>query len=114
MEVVMNKLVIVASLLAATASSHAFAATHYRFCLGGGRAGLYYSAVFPADQATKTADTANAFNAFVKGKYGTIIHSECHSDGSQADAASSKKIMEDSDQQSKFPSKLIETGWNGK
>jgi hypothetical protein len=114
MEVVMNKLVIVASLLAATASSQALAATHYRFCFGGGRAGLYYSAVFPSDQGTKTADTAIAFNAFVKGKYGTVIHSECHSDGTQADAASSKKIMEDSDQQSKFPSKLIETGWNGK
>jgi hypothetical protein len=114
LEVVMNKLIIMASLLAATASSQALAATNYRFCFGGGRAGLYYSAVFPADQGTKTADTANAFNAFVKGKYGTMIHSECHSDGTQADAASDKKTREDSDQQSRFPSKLIETGWNGK
>ena len=74
----MNKLVIVASLLAASASSQALAApTHYTFCFGGGRAALYYSAVFPTDQGTKTADTANAFNAFVKGKYGTMIHSEC-------------------------------------
>jgi hypothetical protein len=113
-EVVMNKLVIVASLLVATASSQALAATNYRFCFGGGRAGLYYSAVFPADQGTKTADTANAFNAFVKGKYGTVIHSECHSAGTQAVAASDKKMREDGDQQSKFPSKLIETGWNGK
>ena len=111
----MNKLVIVASLLAASARSQALAApTHYTFCYGGGRAGLYYSAVFPTDQGTKTADSANAFNAFVKGKYGTMIHSECHSNGTQADAASDKKIREDSDQQSKFPSKLIETNWNGK
>ncbi len=114
MEVVMNKLVIVASLLAATASSQAFAATSYRFCFGGGRAGLYYSAVFPADQGTKTADNEKAFDAFVKGKYGTMIHSECHSDGTQAVAAADKKAREDNDQQSKFPSKLIETGWNGK
>ena len=110
----MNKLVIVASLLAVTASSQALADTSYRFCFGGGRAALYYSAVFPSDRAIKTADTAIAFNAFVKSKYGTMIHGECHSDRTQEDAVSDKKSREDVDQKSKFPSKIIETGWNGK
>jgi hypothetical protein len=113
-EVVMKKIVIVASLLLATVRSQGLPATNYRFCFGGGRAALYYSAVFQSDQATKTADTATAFDVFVKGKYGTVIHSECHSSGTEAAATSDKKIREDSDQQSKFPSKLIETGWNGK
>jgi hypothetical protein len=57
---------------------------------------------------------ATTFNAFVKTKYGATIHGECHSNGTRASAVSDKKIRESSDQDSKFPSKLIETGWAGK
>jgi len=95
------------------AGSQALADTRYMFCFGGGQVGLYYSAVFPVPQGTKGADKANAFNAFVKSKYGTMIFSECHIDLSQASANSDKKIREDSDQTSKFPSKLFETRWAG-
>ena len=76
--------------------------------------GLYYSNVFPAAADTKDADAAKAFSAFVKGKYGTAISARCHTDMTQASAASDKKMRVDSDQTSKFPSKLIETGWAGK
>lgn len=100
--------------LAAMASSSALADTRYIFCYGGGRAGLYYSAVFPVAQGTKSADKEKAFDAFVKGKYGTMIFANCFTDLTQANSQSSKKMREDSDQKSKFPSKLIETGWSGK
>jgi hypothetical protein len=82
-------------------------------CFGGGRSGLYYSAVFPETTGAKTKDKADAFINFVKGKYGTTIIAECHTDSTQASAESDKKIREDADQNSKFPSKLIETGWSG-
>jgi hypothetical protein len=49
----------------------------------------------------------------VKSKYGVTISSQCHRDGSKASSDSAKKITEDSDQKSKYPSKLIETGWKG-
>ena len=108
----MNRTLWIAAAVAVSASTPAFAADHYLHCFGGGRLGLYYSNVFAAPQDAG-AQKAKAFDAFVKAKYGTTISSRCQSDGSQANAASSKKIEEDSDQKSKFPSKLVETGWNG-
>jgi hypothetical protein len=98
---------------AVLASSHAFGDTHYMSCFGGGRSGLYYSAVFPESTGAKSKDKADAFSKFVKGKYGTTISAQCHRDSTQTNAESAKKITEDSDQNSKFPSKLIETGWSG-
>ncbi|HXZ67875.1 MAG TPA: hypothetical protein VEH07_04740, partial [Alphaproteobacteria bacterium] len=62
---------------------------------------------------TSSVDKAKAFIAFVQSKYGTGISAECHSSGTQASADSDKKIREDVDQTSKFPSKIIETGWMG-
>ena len=113
-EVVLSKAAISMFVLAMLASSQALADTRYMYCYGGGRAGLYYSAVFPVPQGTQDQDKAKAFNAFVEGKYHTLIFSECHTDLSVANSESAKKGREDSDQQSKFPSKLIETGWMGK
>ena len=110
----MNKAAISIFTLAVMASAQALADTRYMFCLGGGRLGLYYSTVFPVAPGTKDEDKAKAFNAFVKGTYNNIIFAECHTDLTQANSQSSKKIREDSDQYSKFPSKLIETGWAGK
>ncbi len=111
----MKKTVFVLLGFATLASSQALAETRYMYCYGGGRAGLYYSAVFPVSFGTvKSADKAKAFNAFVQGKYGVTIFSDCHMDLTQANSLSAKKITEDSDQKSKFPSKLIETGWAGK
>lgn len=98
---------------AVLASSQAFADARYMFCFGGSQSGLYYSAVFPVPTGTKDTDTAQAFSNFVKSKYGTAIFAECHTDLSQANAESAKKAREDADQNSKFPSKLIETGWSG-
>lgn len=57
---------------------------------------------------------AKEFNAFVKAKSGVTIFSECHSNGSQASGESARKGRQDSDQNSKYPSKLVETGWAGK
>ena len=109
----MNRTVFVIAGVAAMTSSQALASPRYMLCFGGGRAALYYSNVFPVLEGTKDADAAKAFNAFVKGKYGATIFSECHTDLTQASATSDKKIRESSDQTSKFPSKLIETGWAG-
>ena len=100
--------------LAMLASSSTSARTDYAFCSGGGRASLFYSSVFPVVHGPSDAARAKAFNAFIKAKYGVTIFAECHSDLTPALANSHKKIMEDSDQHSKFPSKLIETGWVGK
>ena len=105
-------LVILAS--AVMAGSPALADTHYMHCYGGGRAGLYFSAVFPVPEGVMSKDKAKAFDAFIQGKYHVTIFSNCQRDQSQANAASSKKMEEDADQTSKFPSKLIETGWAGK
>jgi hypothetical protein len=114
LEVVMNKASFVVLALAVLTSSQALADTDYMFCYGGGRLGLYYSTVFPVVHGTRDADKAKAFIAFVKARHGATIVSECHSDMTQANSRSDKKMREDSDQQSKFPSKLIETGWAGK
>lgn len=110
----MNKFGFLAFAVAAIASSHALASTDYAFCFGGGRAGLYYSANFPVVHGSSDENRAKAFNAFVKAKYGVLIFSECHADMTLANSQSAKKIREDSDQHSKYPSKLIETGWTGK
>lgn len=110
----MTKLALVVFAFAVLTTSQALAETRYMICFGGGRAALYYSAVFPVPAGTKDADKATAFNAFVKGKYGKMIFSECHTDLTQANAQSDKKMREDNDQTSKYPSKLIETGWMGK
>jgi hypothetical protein len=109
----MNKTSAAMCACAVMVSSHAFGDSHYMICFGGGRLGLYYSAVFPESTGAKSNDTADAFSKFVKSKYGTTISAECHTDLTQANAESDKKIREDSDQNSKFPSKLIETGWSG-
>jgi hypothetical protein len=106
-------LLLAATAAVSTSATPVLAVDHYMHCYGGGRAGLYYSDIFPVPEGTKSKDKALAFNAFVQRKYGTTVHTECHSDGSPALAASAKKITEDSDQKSKFPSKLIETGWKG-
>ena len=100
--------------LAMLASSSTSARTDYAFCMGGGRANLFYSAVFPVVHGPSDAARPKAFNAFIQAKYGITIFSECHSDLTPALANSHKQAMEDSDQKSKFPSKLIETGWVGK
>jgi len=110
----MNKTLVVLLPLGLMAASQALADTHYELCFGGGRKALYYSAVFPVPAGTKSDDKAKAFNDFVKGRYGTPILAECHSDLTQASAESDKKTREDSDQTSRYPSKLIETGWAGK
>src|SRR5689334_15038269 len=99
-----------AAVLAAATATPALAVDHYMHCYGGGRAGLYFSGVFPVPEGTKGKDKALAFNAFVQKKYGTMVHTECHSDGSPALAASAKKINEESFQKSNVPWKLIETG----
>ena len=109
----MRKIVFVAVALSALAGSQALADTHYMYCYGGGRAGLYYSAVFAVPESVKSDPEAKVFSAFVKSKYGVTISSQCHRDGSKASSDSAKKITEDSDQKSKYPSKLIETGWKG-
>ncbi|HSM94494.1 MAG TPA: hypothetical protein VLT91_00520 [Rhizomicrobium sp.] len=109
----MSRVAYAAFALAALASTQALADTHYMYCYGGGRAGLYYSANFPVPQGAKSGDTAKLFNAFVQKKYGTTIFSECHSDLTLANSQSARKLTEDSDQHSRFPSKLIETGWTG-
>ena len=96
------------------AASQAFADTHYVLCYGGGRRALYYSAVFPVPTGTKSDQKAKAFDDFVKGRYGTPILAECHSDLTQASAESDKKSREDNDQTSRFPSRIVETGWAGK
>ncbi|HLY04715.1 MAG TPA: hypothetical protein VKR31_03110 [Rhizomicrobium sp.] len=96
------------------AGSRALADTHYMLCVGGGRAGLYYSAVFPVTEDTKSDATAKAFRAFVSSKYKKMISAECHRNATEAIADADKKIRENSDQKSRFPSKLIETGWTGK
>jgi hypothetical protein len=59
-------------------------------------------------------DKAKAFSTFVKARYGTAIISECHSNMTPASLRSDKKLREDSDQKSRFPSRLVETGWAGK
>jgi hypothetical protein len=100
-------------LAGAVANSPAPAQTRYMLCFGGGRAGLYYSGVFPVPAATRDEDKAKAFGAFVKGKYGTTIMAECHTDLTLASAASDKKMREQNDQGSRFPSRIIETGWAG-
>lgn len=110
----MRRIALAVFAFAALSSSSALADTRYMFCYGGGRAGLYYSAVFAVAQGTKSADKEKPFDAFVKAKYGTVIFANCFTDLTQANSQSSKKIREDSDQKSKFPSKLIETGWTGK
>ena len=110
----MNRVSFAACTFAVLASSQAFGDTRYMICFGGGRSGLYYSAVFPVPTGSKDKDMANAFRDFVKGKYAIPIFAECHTDLTQANAESDKKIREDADQNSKFPSKLIETGWSGK
>jgi hypothetical protein len=109
----MNRVSLAACTCAVLASSQAFGDTRYMICFGGGRSGLYYSAVFPVPTGSRDKDEANAFKDFVKSKYGTPIFAECHTDLTQANAESDKKIREDADQNSKFPSKLIETGWSG-
>src|SRR5947209_7569596 len=110
----MTKASVVVFALALLASARALADTSTMFCFGGGRAGLYFSGVFPVVHGTRSADKAKAFNAFVKARYGNPILSECHSDMTEANSRSAKKMQEDSDQQSRFRSKLIETGWAGK
>jgi hypothetical protein len=114
LEIVMNRAAFVVFTLAVLGSSQAFAGTDYQFCFGGGRSGLYYSAVYPVAHGTSDVDMAKAFSAFVKAKYGVMIYSQCHSNGTKALGESAKKGREDSDQTSKYPSKLIETGWAGK
>ena len=109
----MHRTVFILAAVALSTASPALAADHYMHCYGGGRAGLYFSNVFAVSEDTKSKDKEPAFNAFVQKKYGVMIHSECHRDGTPALAASAKKINEDADQKSKFPSKLIETGWGG-
>jgi hypothetical protein len=100
--------------LAVVVSSPALADTRYMLCFGGGRPGLYYSNVFPVPGGTKDADKAKAFNALVSAKYHVKISSECHTDMTLASGTSDKKIREQSDQGSKYPSKLVETGWPAK
>ncbi|MBS0360509.1 MAG: hypothetical protein JSR98_03945 [Proteobacteria bacterium] len=100
--------------LAVLAATPALAQTHYMLCFGGGRAALYWSAVFPVPESTKSADSQKAFNAFVQAKYGKAILSECHRNQTQAIADADKKQREASDQTSKYPSKIIETGWTGR
>jgi hypothetical protein len=99
--------------LAAAIGTPALADTHYMLCFGGGRAALYWSNVFAVPETTKSDASALAFNAFVKARYGTMIHSECHRNGAQAIADADKKTRQGADQGSKFPSKIVETGWTG-
>jgi hypothetical protein len=110
----MKKIALAVFAFAAVSSTCALADSRHMFCYGGGRAALYYSAIFPVAQGVKSAEKEKAFDAFIKAKYGTVIFAGCYGDGSQADSQSNKKIREDSDQKSQFPSKLIETGWTGK
>ena len=110
----MRKTVVILAELGAMAGSPALADSHYMFCFGGGRVGLYYSAVFAVPEGTKSAATATAFTAFVMSKYGHSPGTECHSNQTLAIATADKKQRQDSDQTSKFPSKIIETGWAGK
>src|SRR5215469_14671916 len=108
----MKKAVFLVFAFVIQASAQALADTHYMYCFGGGRYGLYYSAVFPAAQGV-SREKEKAFSAYVKAKYGTMIIAACHLDMTQALGESAKKIREGSDQNSRFPSKLIETGWAG-
>src|SRR5690242_727341 len=110
----MSKVAYAAFALAVLASSQALADTHYLYCYGGGRAAVDYSANFAVPAGTKSADTPKLFNAFIQKTSGTTNFSECHSDRTMANSKSAKKLTENSDQKSKFPSKLIETGWSGK
>jgi hypothetical protein len=111
----MNKaaVVILASGLLASAQP-TIAETHYMFCFGGGPAATYFSAVFPVPDNTRSKDKEPAFNAFVKGKYGTMIHAECHRDQTQANSESAKKLHEDSLRNAKPTAfNIVETGWAG-
>jgi hypothetical protein len=111
---VMNRLfvVILASGLFAN-SQAAIAETHYMYCFGGGRP-VYFSAVFPVPESTRGRDKEPAFNAFVKDKYGTMIHAECHRDQTKANSESAKKLQEDSMRNAKpTPFNVVETGWAG-
>jgi hypothetical protein len=110
----MKRTLFLAATLAAATATPAFADTHYMLCFGGGRAALYWSNVFAVPETTKSDESALAFNAFVKAKYGTMIHSECHRNGTQAIADADKKTRQAADQGSKFPNKIVETGWTGK
>jgi hypothetical protein len=110
----MSRFGLVLAALAAMAATPALAAPHYMFCFGGGPAALYYSAVFAVPEGTKSTPTAKAFTAFVQGKYGHSPGTECHSNQTQAIADADKKQREDSNQTSKFPYKIVETGWMGK
>jgi hypothetical protein len=95
-------------------SQTALAETHYMYCYGGGPAATYFSAVFPVSESTRGRDKEPVFNAFVKGKYGTMIHAECHRDQTKASSESSKKLAEESLRNAKpKPFNVVETGWAG-
>ena len=94
-------------------SQAAIAETHYMFCFGGGRP-VYFSAVFAVPETTRGKDKAPEFDAFVKSKYGTMIHSECHRDQTKPNSESAKKGQEDSLRNAKpTPFNIVETGWGG-
>src|SRR5689334_11877582 len=109
----MTRTVLLAAAAVAASATPALAADHYMHCYGGGRAGVYFSDVFPVSEDTRGKDKEPAFNAFVQKKYGVMVHTECHRDGTAALAASAKKTNEESFQKSSVPWKLIETGWKG-
>jgi hypothetical protein len=108
------KMTAVLALAVASMATPALADTHYMHCYGGGQKAIYFSAVYPVGETVKGKDEAPRFNAFVQSKYGTMIHSECHRDGKQADADSAKKINENSFRTAKVPYNVVETGWAGK
>ena len=111
----MNKAAVLIVATGLIASSHTtIAATHYMYCFGGGPAATYFSAVFPVSEDTRSRDTQPAFNAFVKGKFGTMIHAECHRDQTKSDSESAKKLAEESLRNAKpKPFNIVETGWSG-
>jgi hypothetical protein len=114
MEGSMNKSAVLAALWAAFAATPALADTHYMVCWGGGQKAVYFSAVYPVGEDTKSKDEQPRFNAFVQAKYGTMIHAECHRDGAQAASEAQKKSHVDSFRAAKPPFNVVETGWMGK
>jgi hypothetical protein len=110
----MNKAAILGFALAAVVGTPALADTHYMVCWGGGQKAVYFSASYPVGENTKSKDEQPRFNAFVQAKYGTMIHSECHRDGTQAASDSQRKTAENSFRTAKVPYNVVETGWMGK
>jgi hypothetical protein len=114
LETVMNRVAVVILVSGLLATSQAAVAdTHYMFCFGGGRP-AYFSAVFAVPETIRGRDKEPAFNAFVKSKYGTTIHAECHRDQTKANSESAKKGQEESLRNAKpTPFNIVETGWGG-